>query len=183
MLDRSAAKRYANALFELAREQKIDAEVESALAELSGALKGSVQAERLLMNPRLDLAEKRRMFTRILAGSGGPAGELLLNFFSVLFEKSRFNLVHEVAAEYKIIADQAQGESIAVVRTAQPLDPASEAKLTAVLEKRTGTKVFLKKEVDASVLGGVEVRIGNRVIDGTIRGGIARMRGELLKRQ
>lgn len=183
MLDRSAAKRYAHALFELAREQKIDAEVESVLGELSQALKGTLQAERLLMNPRMDLAEKRRMFSRIFAGAVGPAGELLLNFFSVLFEKNRFNLVHEVAAEYKIIADQAQGESIALVRTALALDPASEARLTAVLEKRTGTKVFLKKEVDPSVLGGVEVRIGNRVIDGTVRGGIARLRGELLKRQ
>lgn len=182
MIDRSAAARYAKALFELSREQKIDAEIEAALEELSRGLHASPGTEKLLMDPRLGLVEKRKMFTRAFSGASSAAGGLLLNFISVLFEKNRFGLIHDIAVSFKTISDEAQGESVAVVKTAAALDAASEQKLLAALEKRTGTKVVLKKEVDPSILGGVEVRIGNRVIDGTVRGGISRMKEQLLRR-
>jgi F-type H+-transporting ATPase subunit delta len=182
MLERSSGSRYAKALFSLSRELKIDAEVEAALEELSRSLKSSPETERLLMNPRLGVTEKRRIFSRVLSGSTGPTVELLLNFISVLFEKNRFGLIHDIAVSFKTISDEAQGESVAVVRTAQALDPANELKLLSVLEKRTGTKIVIQKHVDPSILGGVEVRIGNRVIDGTVRGGIARIKEKLLRR-
>ena len=182
MIDRAAAARYARALFELSREHKLDAEVEAALEEVSRALKDSAGTERLLMDPRLGLTEKRRMFSRVFSGATGPASALLMNFTLVLFEKNRFGLIHEIAVAFKKISDEAQGESVAVVRTAGVLDASSEAQLLSVLEKRTGTKVVLRKEVDPSILGGVEVRIGNRVLDGTVRGNISRMKEELLRR-
>lgn len=182
MLPRSSGSRYAKALFELAREARLDAEIEAALLELSQALQDAPQTQRLLTDPRLSLAQKREIFSRVLAHASAQASALLLNFLSVLFEKNRFHLIHDVALSFKTIADEAQGESVAVVRSARTLDAADEASLLTMLEKYTGTKVAMKKEVDASVLGGVEVRIGNRVIDGTVRGNLERLKEELLKR-
>lgn len=178
MKDLLAAQRYAQALFELTRPARLDEAVEAELVALSQALKKEPGIEAFLLNPRLRLEEKKRFLARLYASSGGTS-KVLNGFFALLFEKHRFHLVHEIAVAYKKIADEAQGQALAEIKSAAPLSPEQEKALVAKLEKVAGRALTVRKAVDPSLIGGVAVRIGHRVLDGSVRRGLDRLRQEL----
>ena len=109
--------------------------------------------------------------------------ETLLDFFTVLFEKNRFVLIHEISKSFKRIADEAQGQGIAEIRSAVALTPENEQKIVRQLEKIAGYKIKVKKEVDPSLVGGVVVKIKNKIIDGSVQFQINRLKKELTTNQ
>ncbi len=177
MKDLLAAQRYAKALFELTRPERLDEAVEAELVALSQALKTSPEIESFLLNPRLRFEEKKRFLERLYPA--GPTSKVLNGFFALLFEKHRFDLVHEIAVAYKKIADEAQGQALAQIKSASPLSSEHEGALVARLERIAGRTLTVRKEVDPALIGGVSVRIGHRVLDGSVRRGLDRLRQEL----
>lgn len=182
MHDPVAANRYAQALFEIALQAGQDQAVEDELQALSEALKKSPQIEKTLLNPSFTLDQRKKALERLYAGSGAVS-RVMTGFLSVLIEKGRFPLVHAIADAYKRIADTAQGESVAEVTSAAPLDAAFEARLVPALQKAIGTKIALKKSVDPSLVGGISVRVRNKVFDGSVRGQLERLKKELTQRE
>lgn len=184
MQDTVAAGRYAQALFDLAREMEEDQAVEDELDALSEALKKAPVLERMLMNPALTLDQKKRIFERLYGHQGSPeVTRLMSGFLAVLIEKSRFTLIHAVAESYKRIADAAQGESVAEVTSSVSLSAAEEARLVPTLERVIGTKILIKKTVDPALLGGLLVRVRNKIFDGSVRGQLDRLRKELTQKE
>jgi F-type H+-transporting ATPase subunit delta len=98
----------------------------------------------------------------------------------VLFEKQRFYLIHEIASNFTRIADEAQGQGTAEIKTAVPLDAPSEAALVSRLEAMTGYKIEVKKEIDPTLIGGVVVKLKNKILDGSIRNQLSLLTKELL---
>jgi F-type H+-transporting ATPase subunit delta len=191
--DLLAAHRYARALFEIAREMHQDEVIEAELESLAAALKASPEIEKFLTNPRLKIEEKKSFLGRIyqalpakpemkLSGQE-PVRDILLNFFLVLFEKNRFYLIHEIAVHFKRVADEAQGQGVAEISTAVPLKSDAQAAIVNRLEKIAGYKITVRNKVDPSLIGGVMVKVRNKVIDDTVRYKIEMFKKELTKVQ
>ncbi len=136
--DLLAAHRYAQALFEIARDLREDEAIEAELESLSSALKSAPEIEKFLTNPRLKLEEKKLFLGRLYEQR--PVNTILLNFFLVLFEKNRFYLIHEVAIHFKRVADESQGQGVAEISTAVPLKADAQAAIVNRLEKIAGTR-------------------------------------------
>ena len=183
MKDLLVASRYAQALFEIARLTHKDEEIEAELDAFSEALKKSPELEIFFKNPQLDLQQKKSFLMRIYQKRNHEIYEILLNFFMVLFEKQRFYLIHEIAVSFKRIADEAQGQGVAEIKTATTLDTHSEAVIVSRLEKIAGYKITVKKELDPSIIGGVVVKIKNKIWDGSVRHKIDLLTKELTKIQ
>ena len=181
MKDLLAANRYAQALFDIARPLHQDEEIEAELDAFSDALKRSPEIEKFLHNPRLKADEKKKFLQQIYQERRHEIYEVLLNFFMILFQKNRFNLIHEIAVSFKRIADEAQGQAVAEITTAAPLGKHEEERIVERLEKMAGYKITVKKEIDPSLIGGLLVRVKNRVIDGSVKHQVDILRKELIK--
>lgn len=183
MKDLIVAGRYAKALFEIARLTHEDEEIAAELEALSAALKGTPAIEKTLAHPSLKTAEKRELLGRIFQEKRRPFYATLLDFFTVLFRKNRFVLIHEITASFRRIADEAKGQGTAEIRTAAPLDPALETAIVSRLEKIAGARIAAKKELDPALLGGVVIKIKNKIIDGSVKTRIENLRKELVKKR
>ena len=191
--DLLAAQRYAKALFEIARDLHRDEEIEAELEALSAGLKKDPAIARFLSNPSLKQDQKRELLSRLyqpgvpkpgLPLSGEPkVNETILNFLLLLFEKNRFHLIHDIALEFKRIADEAQGQGSAEIRTAVALGAEAERLITSRLEKIAGYKITIKKIVDPSLIGGVMVKVKNKIIDDTVVHKLGMFKKELTKIQ
>ena len=175
-----AANRYAEALFEVARADKSDAEFTAELAAFVAVLKASPEIGRFLENPRFRIQEKKQLLAKVY-GTDSKVRATLLKFFSVLLERKRFFHIHEIEAAFKRIAAEANGEILVEIKTAVPLQAAQERAIVSRLEKISGAKISVKKEVDPKLLGGVVVKMKNKILDGSARGGIERLKKELTK--
>ena len=179
--DLLAATRYAQALFEIARSLHKADEIEAELESFSKALKQSPELLKLFTNPSFDLDKKKKFLQKIYQERQHEIYEVLLNFFTVLFEKGRFYLIHAIAAEFKRIADEAQGQATATLGSAVPLDRLQEAEIVSRLEDLAGYKIEVKKEINAALIGGVVVRMKNKIFDGSIKSRIDSLKKELTK--
>jgi F-type H+-transporting ATPase subunit delta len=163
----SLAGRYATALFELAREErKLDA-VGSSLASLKQALADSEDLRALTTSPltRRDDA---------LKGVAGLAAAMNLdpiaaNFLGVLAQNRRLGQLGAIIRNFNLLAALHRGETTAEVTSARPLDDTQIEALKANLKSRLGSDVAVDLNVDPTILGGLVVKIGSQMIDGSIR--------------
>ena len=163
------ARRYANALFAIGREQGPEA-MESygrTLEGLTGLLDQSKDLERLLRAPVISAGEKNAVLDKVLAGL--DASPIMLSFCHLLAEKTRLPLLRAIADAYRARLDEVQGVVRGTVVTAVPLDSQREAEVAATLGKKTGSKLVLGFEVDPDVLGGIVLHLGNTVMDASLR--------------
>ncbi len=178
-----AATRYAQALFEIARSLHQDEEIEAELESFSAALKAATQIEKFFNSPHLSSEQKRKFLQKIYQERSHEIYGVLLNFFTLLMEKQRFHLIHEIAVTFRRIADEAQGQGVAEIRSVVELDADTQARLVSKLEKLAGYKITVKKEIDPSLIAGVVIRVKNKVIDGSIKHRLDHLKKELTKFQ
>ena len=172
----SSARRYAEAAFAIAQE---DRAVEAWLADLR-AIAAALADERILLvvgNPTLPIAGRRDLLRQTLAKSPAPK---VLNLVSLLLERRRIELFPQIVEEFQRLVDAQNGVVRAVATAASPLSPDEVAGLRERLAHLTGHTVELTTDVDADLLGGVVVRVGDRLIDGSVRGRLERLRSQLV---
>ena len=112
----------------------------------------------------------------MLAGKLPADGE---NFVRVLAENGRLDVVSEISTQYLALKNEREGVVEAEVESAFEMDQAQVADLVARLEKKTGRKVKARVSVDKSLIGGVKVTIGDKVIDGSARAQLAALENAL----
>lgn len=176
MRDRGVATRYAQALLEAARKADALDGVVASYSAVSAALDANPEVRSFLEGPQVAEADKKQLLAAAFAERIEP---VLLRFFYLLIEKNRIEHIQEIAAEFARRAERAQGFARAEVVTAVPLDADLEEALGAKLKTLTGREMILEKKVDPAVIGGVKVTIGDRVIDGTVRTDLKRLRRSL----
>ena len=159
-----AAKRYAEAAYLLAREDRKEEEWSAGLSAMA-ALFGDAQARTLLENTRVPAAQKLQLVERALAG----VDPLVLNLARLLLRRGRTSLGPQIAQAFQELLDEAKGVSHATVTSAVPLSKEDERAVEQRLREITGGDVILETEMDESILGGLVVRIGDRLIDGSTR--------------
>jgi F-type H+-transporting ATPase subunit delta len=172
----SAARRYAEAAFEVATRDKT---IDAWRSELSSA--ASVVADdhvrRYLANPAIPLEQRQAHLDK----SFGPlVSKPVLNLMSLMLRRSRIDQLPRVAAEFRRLDNVRQGITPATATSASPLSPDEVQALQGRLETMTGGRVELDVQVDPSLLGGLVVRVGDRMIDGSVRGRLERLRNRLV---
>jgi F-type H+-transporting ATPase subunit delta len=175
----ASARRYAQAVFELALENR---ELEKWFDDLT-LLSDSVSNQEFLdflSQPRVTSEEKIRVVRDALGDSVGP---LALNLMCLLATKNIAHILPGITDQYQELLDAQQGIERAEAVTAIPLDDDEQRRITEMLSALSGRDVRLTTRVDAEILGGMIVRIGDRVMDGSTRSRLRAMRRELAERR
>lgn len=181
----TTARRYAEAVFDLARRDGTEDAWRAALEAGAQAL-GSDEALRIVENPAIPLQERLRAMRAALA-SDGVRGSIdrtvatkVDNLVGLLVERRRVTQLAAIAREYGRLLDRQRGIVAAVVTSAAELTADEAAAIQARVEAMTGTAVSLRTEVDADLIGGLTVQVGDRLLDASIRGRLERLRSQLL---
>jgi len=173
------SRRYAKALVDLGAEQKMVEQYGEELAQVSSAF-AAHSALRLILESPTFPAEKQ---TAILADltekmqlSGG-----MKSFLGLLLAKDRIQYLPQIEGNYRQFADELSGTLRARIISASELDAGQCASIRAGLEKQSGKKVELKVELEPSLIGGVQVEMGGKVFDGSMKTQLKRIEDTLKK--
>jgi F-type H+-transporting ATPase subunit delta len=169
------ARPYAEAAFRLADAQGKLAEWSVALANLA-AVAADARVRGAVGDPNLPAAKAAGLIIAVLAGKLSGEAE---NFVRVLAENGRLGVVTEIRAHFEALKNEREGTVDAEVYTAFEMDPGQLADLVSRLEKKTGRKVKTRVSVDKSLIGGVKVVIGDKVIDGSARAQLSALENAL----
>jgi F-type H+-transporting ATPase subunit delta len=161
------AGRYATALFELASEGKALDKVDAALDGFLSLLDGSEDLQRLIANPVFTADEQVSAINALLkkAKIDGIAG----NFLSLVASKRRLFLVRPMIAAFKALLADKNGVVAAEVTVAAPLSAQHREAVLAALEGQAGGKIALTEKVDPSIIGGLVVKMGSKMIDASLK--------------
>jgi F-type H+-transporting ATPase subunit delta len=172
----TAARRYAEAAFEVAMRDGTLAEWRSEL-DLAAAIAGDERILSHLANPAVPTERRAKVLDEML---GGQVSRPVLNLVQLMLRRRRIEQLPRVAAEFRRLDDDRQGITHAIATSATELDPDEIRAITARLEQSTGGRIALDVAVDPSLLGGLVVRVGDRLIDGSVRGRLERLRNQLI---
>ncbi len=174
MARKAYAKRYSQAVFEIALETKELDRWQSDLRKIVGIV-GDAAFLALLESPKFHFADKARLLSERLEG----INPLALNLVLLLVARGRLDIIGDIADEYQRLLDNYRGIEQAEVITAIPLSGEDKLKLAEHLGAIVGKKVVLKSEVDSRLIGGIVARIGDKLLDGSTRSKLVALRREL----
>lgn len=161
------ARRYAKALFAVAQEDgKFDeyCQVLNAMGELVSQYP---QVKDALVNPLYPLDVKAKVMEELIKAMAAP--QIMANFFKLLVTKRRAGIIPEIVKKFQGMVDAHENISRGIVVTATEIQDSLMGRIQETLEKITGTKVVLEKKVDPSILGGMIAKVGDMVVDGSIK--------------
>jgi F-type H+-transporting ATPase subunit delta len=170
--DLNVAKRYAKALFEAAKERDIVSRAEEELRAVVNAFDSNRELEKLIQHPAIDAGVKKGLLKQLFEGK---VSDIVFNTLQLLIDRRREDIIGAVAMYYVDIANEALGQANAVVYTPFEL---SENELNLIKEKFgkiSGKTIRLSTVIDKSLLGGIQVRIGDRLYDGSLSGKLQRI--------
>lgn len=176
---RLIVQRYAQALHSLASEGGALEAVDSQLSALHELLAETPELAEQLANPRLTREVKTRVLTQLLPA--GEGSDLVRKVALLLTRNGRAALLSVLKEVYDEIAMAAAGRQVARVKSSHALDDATRQRIQASLAALTGNSITLEEAVDASLLGGVTVQIGSKLIDGSLRGRLEKIQDKLLR--
>ena len=162
------AGRYASALFSLAQDARETNSVAEALARFDALIAESPDLERLVRSPVFSAADQLKALDAILAQAG--IGGVAANFLRLVASKRRLFFIREMIADYRKLNDARRGVTRADVTSATALTDAHIAALKESLRAATGGReVDLNTKVDPSIIGGLIVKLGSRMVDGSLK--------------
>ncbi len=162
------AGRYASALFSLAQDQREGEAVADALARFDALITESPDLERLVRSPVFSAADQLKALDAILAQAG--IGGVAANFLRLVATKRRLFFIREMIADYRKLYDTSRGVTRAEVTSAAALTDANVASLKDSLRTASGGReVDLDMKVDPSIIGGLIVKLGSRMVDGSLK--------------
>jgi F-type H+-transporting ATPase subunit delta len=167
------AQRYAAALFDLADEQKALDEVAGDLKRLRAMLRESADLRRLVRSPVLSREAQAKAMGALAQAAG--LGRLTQNFLGLAARNRRLFAVPEMIEAYLARLAERRGEVTAEVVAASPLDERQRARLDEQLRAAVGAKVAVDVRVDPSLLGGMIVKVGSRMVDASLKSKLHRL--------
>lgn len=177
MRESTIARSYAEALFELGERHGQSEAFSAALALIATTLESEHRLRLFLETPKVEPAEKKRVLTEALHGEVPP---LVLNFLLVVLDKGRQRILPQIAREYRALLDESLGRIHAEVTVAREPDERTEREIAAELSRALGKTVLPSIQVDPKIIGGIIVRYGDRVLDGSLRRRLVTLRRRLL---
>lgn len=172
----AAARRYARAIFDLATEE---GRVEDWARRLEGVREAlsTPELRAVLVNPSIPVQRRQEVAESVLGPRVGPEG---VNLAKLLVGASRVGEVGAIAEEFGRMADDAAGRVRATATTAVPLDRPAADELVGALSNELGREVRLDERVDPAIIGGLVLRIGDRMIDASVATRLQQLRRRLV---
>ena len=173
------ARRYAKALFLLAREGGAAEPVGRELAATAALVRDDHALREVLTRPWIKPGDRRAIAAAVVERAG--AGKSLRDFLGMLAERGRVDHLPEIAAAYQALLDEEMGRARAQVRTAVPLADHERQTLEERLGRVLGKQILLEERVDQSLLGGFVAQVGSLILDGSLDAQLGRMRERLAR--
>jgi len=170
----TVARRYADAAFEIGRADGTLETWERDLATLRAAL-GDTELRRLVEHPAVPFAEKEKVLRRVVTGVTAEPLSLAL----LMIRRGRPGAIDAMVDRFAELVRRERGISLAEVRTALPLDDEQRNAISERLRTLTGDRIEMNEVVDDALIGGVSVRIGDRLYDASVRSRLERLRARL----
>jgi F-type H+-transporting ATPase subunit delta len=178
MASGSVSRRYARALFSMGVDRGTFEQLGKELDAFSDLWTGSAELRQALENPVFKASEKRAVLQGLLPRVA-PSTDVQ-KFIVLLLDRRRLHGVGAIARAYREMADAHTGRVRAHVTSAQPLGAAELERVRQSLAKRTGKQVILEASVDPALIGGLVARVGDLVLDGSVRTQLGTLRDKLL---
>lgn len=176
MMDRGVSSRYATALFNSALQQNIIDDVHEQMMTIKKVVETNKRFFNFLVSPQVRTEDKHDILDSTLKGN---ASDLFVRFLHLLVDKKRILLVKEIADEFHELYEDHKGVLMVRVTTAIPLDEAMERQVIDRLRAETGKDVRIDTAVDPGIVGGVILQFKDKIIDGSVRFRLEKLRREL----
>jgi F-type H+-transporting ATPase subunit delta len=171
------ARRYSQAIFRMALQEKDLNRWQSDLRKVATLLKDNALAS-LIANPKVTGEEKSQTLSQRL----GDVNPLVIKLVLLLAAKGKLAVIDDIAEEYQALVDNyrgVEGTEIAEITTAIPLDNDYQLKIAQRITEIVGKPVMLRPKVDPAIIGGIIIRVGDKLIDGSLRSKLAALRKDL----
>lgn len=168
---------YAEALFRLASAEEVSDLVEEELHEIERLYSDNAEMKEFINNPRVKAEGKKDALDELL---GDKLSSVTLNHVHLIIDQERGRSLPKIAEEYYRLAAEARAKVTAEVVTAVPISEDTRRKLGKELGRVTKKDVYLRARVDESILGGAIVRIGDKVLDGSVRNKLNQLRKQMV---
>lgn len=159
------SKRYATSLLEAGLELDKTEKFYDELKSISQVLESEEKLQEILRHPKITKDEKKSLISSVFEGR---LSQEILNFLYIIIDKRRERHLLEIIEEYRILFNEYKGIIDVVAITAVPMEKKSREKLKLVLENKLNKKIQLSNEIDNSIIGGVLLKMGDRIIDSTL---------------
>ena len=167
MIDTRISRRYAKALFSLGQEDGQFEQYGRELMEFASFCQDHVDFERVIANPIFAVEDRKVILRTILDKSG--FSNMTNNFLNLLLEKGRIGAIEAIAAYYSGLTDEASDIARAEIITARPLKEDALGRIEGALENLTSKKIRTEVSEDPDLIGGIVVKIGDLVLDGSVK--------------
>lgn len=164
MKNMTISKRYAKALYQVATETHVVDDVLLGLNNLHHAMQTAPELESALFNPLVKPEEKQAVVKAI------TSNKLILKFILMLAKRKRLELIHTIRHEFQVHADVDKGISRVLVKSAADLTDDQKKNIEKELSKKLGGMVIGKFEVAKELIGGIWIKLGDKVLDASVRG-------------
>jgi F-type H+-transporting ATPase subunit delta len=179
MKNLTVSRRYAKALILIGQEDGQAEQYNEELAAVVGLFDTQDGFELALINPLYNKNDRKKVLQAVLAATDLSA--IMKSFLVLLFDKGRIGFLREIASYYKDLADELKGVVKASVISATELSSEAIEKIREALSKKAGKTIVLNVEQDPSLIGGVVTKIGDLVLDGSVKTQLINMRETLKK--
>jgi len=176
----TVASRYAQAMLEIGSEAGSLQPITDQISELAKAYSDSPELRSVIDNPLIEHADREAVLAEISSRMG--ALPVVMNLMRLLVQRKRMAILPAMARSLRKLSDERAGLVRAEVASSKALPDDYVRRLQAELEQMTGRKVVLERRIDPALIAGVVTRVGDRVIDGSIRTRLVDLKAQLLSR-
>ena len=177
MKDLTAARKYSSVLFDLAKAKNEVDKTGECLKLLKESYKVIPEFRSFLFSFKIEIPQKIKALGAVF---GDDFTDLLSKFMKTLIENKRQDLISDISDSYNLKAMESKNQLFVTAVTHEKLSEELTANVKKALEKSFDKDVIIESTVDPSIIGGIKLRIGNTVIDGSVRGSLTRLRQTLL---
>lgn len=170
------ASRYATALYEQLPDRSLMERVLGQLSELAVSMQVEPDLTQLLLNPDVDVPDKLKVCESVWPGQ---VREEVHDFLRMVLSRGRAEWLVQIIEAFRDLVDEAHGRRRVTVRSARPLPPVVKTRLMQRLEQREGCQVLLTEETQPALIGGLQVQVAHRLIDGTLQTQLTELRHRL----
>jgi F-type H+-transporting ATPase subunit delta len=170
-----AAIRYAKAILEIAESKNATSNVSADMALIASTIKANAELSSFIQNPLVVTDTKKDVVSEVFA----TVNPVTKSLFQLLLENKRFEILADIAVEYNNLFDIMNGVEVAKVTTAFPMDAALEAKVLAKIATFSNKKITIENTVDASIIGGFILRIGDKQYNASVANRLQVLKREL----
>ena len=163
----AAVDRYANALFQLAKEAKVLDSVSNELTRIKEILQEDQEVLSVILNPSISKSNKIKLFETIAEKI--ELSKLVSNFIGVIIKKNRVNYLLEIVGTFENLLASLKGERVATVSSAYALTDAQLADISSKLKDKFNADFNIQLNIEPELIGGLKIQVGSQMIDSSIK--------------